>query len=127
MARGDPPFPLEHLVPYFRGGRFAMVAVRGRRYASPRSTGRSSGTSPWRTATWRRRSRPTDCAGSESRRRLPLPGPHLRAPADDAGRQDHSFGSSWSISDLVTGPYRMSWTLPVRSTKMDAGRPWVTP
>ena len=30
MARGDPPFPLEHLVPYFRGGRFAMIAVRGR-------------------------------------------------------------------------------------------------
>jgi len=35
MARGDPPFPLEHLVPYFRGGRFAMVAVRGRRYGAP--------------------------------------------------------------------------------------------
>jgi hypothetical protein len=35
MARGDPPFPLEHLVPYFRGGRFAMVAVRGRRYGVP--------------------------------------------------------------------------------------------
>ncbi len=32
MARGDPAYPLEHLVPYFRGGRFAMVAVRGRRY-----------------------------------------------------------------------------------------------
>jgi len=35
MARGDPPFPLEHLVPYFRGGRFAMVSVRGRRYELP--------------------------------------------------------------------------------------------
>jgi hypothetical protein len=35
MARGDPPFPLEHLVPYFRGGRFAMVSVRGRRYGLP--------------------------------------------------------------------------------------------
>ena len=36
MARGDAPFPLEHLVPYFRGGRFAMVAVRGRRYGVPK-------------------------------------------------------------------------------------------
>jgi hypothetical protein len=35
MARGDPPFPLESLVPYFRGGRFAMIAVRGRRYGVP--------------------------------------------------------------------------------------------
>ncbi|HKF78187.1 MAG TPA: hypothetical protein VKF59_18740 [Candidatus Dormibacteraeota bacterium] len=35
MARGDPPFPLENLVPYFRGGRFAMIAVRGRRYGVP--------------------------------------------------------------------------------------------
>jgi hypothetical protein len=35
MARGDPPFPVENLVPYFRGGRFAMVAVRGRRYGLP--------------------------------------------------------------------------------------------
>ena len=35
VARGDPPFPLEHLVPYFRGGRFAMVAIRGRRYGVP--------------------------------------------------------------------------------------------
>ena len=35
MARGDPPFPLEHVVPYFRGGRFAMVSVRGRRYGLP--------------------------------------------------------------------------------------------
>ncbi len=35
MARGDPPFPLENVVPYFRGGRFAMVAVRGRRYGVP--------------------------------------------------------------------------------------------
>ena len=30
MARGDPPMPLESLVPYFRGGRFAMVVVRSR-------------------------------------------------------------------------------------------------
>jgi len=35
MARGDPPFPLEHLVPYFRGGRFAMVSVKGRTYGLP--------------------------------------------------------------------------------------------
>jgi hypothetical protein len=35
MARGDPAFPLENLVPYFRGGRFAMIAVRGRRYGVP--------------------------------------------------------------------------------------------
>ena len=35
MARGDPAFPLENLVPYFRGGRFAMVAVRARRYGLP--------------------------------------------------------------------------------------------
>ena len=35
MARGDSPFLLENLVPYFRGGRFAMVAVRGRRYGVP--------------------------------------------------------------------------------------------
>ncbi|HKA51136.1 MAG TPA: hypothetical protein VKK19_16250 [Candidatus Dormibacteraeota bacterium] len=35
MARGDPTFPLEHLVPYFRGGRFAMVSVRGRKYGLP--------------------------------------------------------------------------------------------
>jgi hypothetical protein len=32
MARGDPAFRLENLVPYFRGGRFAMIAVRGRGY-----------------------------------------------------------------------------------------------
>ena len=35
MARGDPPFPLEHLRPYFRGGRYAMVAVKRRRYGVP--------------------------------------------------------------------------------------------
>jgi hypothetical protein len=35
MARGDPPVALENLVPYFRGGRFAMIAVRGRRYGVP--------------------------------------------------------------------------------------------
>jgi hypothetical protein len=27
--------PLENLVPYFRGGRFAMLAVKGRRYGVP--------------------------------------------------------------------------------------------
>ncbi len=31
MARGDPPFKLENLVPYFRGGRFAVIAM-GRRH-----------------------------------------------------------------------------------------------
>jgi hypothetical protein len=35
MARGDPAMPLENLVPYFRGGRFAMVAVRLRGYGVP--------------------------------------------------------------------------------------------
>lgn len=35
MARGDPPFALDHLVPYFRGGRFAMISVRGRHYGVP--------------------------------------------------------------------------------------------
>ena len=35
MARGEPAFPLENLVPYFRGGRFAMVSVRIRRYGVP--------------------------------------------------------------------------------------------
>jgi hypothetical protein len=35
MARGDPPMALENLVPYFRGGRFAMVAVKLRRYGVP--------------------------------------------------------------------------------------------
>ncbi|MBJ7601328.1 MAG: hypothetical protein DLM67_15725 [Candidatus Nephthysia bennettiae] len=35
MARGDRAFPLENLVPYFRGGRFAMIAIRGRRYGVP--------------------------------------------------------------------------------------------
>lgn len=28
MARGDPPMPLEQLVPYFRGARFALLAIR---------------------------------------------------------------------------------------------------
>ncbi len=28
MARGDPPMPLESLVPYFRGARFANVAMK---------------------------------------------------------------------------------------------------
>ena len=31
MARSDHPFPLENLVPGYRGGQFAMIAVRGRR------------------------------------------------------------------------------------------------
>jgi hypothetical protein len=35
MARGDPPFLLENLVPYFRGGRFAMVSVKARGYGVP--------------------------------------------------------------------------------------------
>ena len=35
MARGDPPFPLENLVPYFRGGRFAMVSIKLRHYGVP--------------------------------------------------------------------------------------------
>ena len=30
MARGDPAFPLENLVPYLRGGRFAALALRHR-------------------------------------------------------------------------------------------------
>ena len=30
MARGDPAFPLENLVPYMRGGRFAVTAMRVR-------------------------------------------------------------------------------------------------
>lgn len=30
MARGDPAMPLEHLVPYYRGARFALLAMRMR-------------------------------------------------------------------------------------------------
>jgi hypothetical protein len=30
VARGAPPMPLENLVPYFRGARFAVVALRRR-------------------------------------------------------------------------------------------------
>jgi hypothetical protein len=30
MARGDPAFPLEHIVPYMRGARFAVAAMRRR-------------------------------------------------------------------------------------------------
>lgn len=30
MARGDPAMPLEQLVPYYRGARFALLAVRMR-------------------------------------------------------------------------------------------------
>ncbi len=32
MARGDPAFPLENLVPYMRGGRFAVLALRHRHH-----------------------------------------------------------------------------------------------
>ena len=35
MARGDPPMKLEHLVPYFRGGRFAVLAMRSRHRHDP--------------------------------------------------------------------------------------------
>ena len=30
MARGDPAFPLEHVVPYMRGAKFAVTAMRRR-------------------------------------------------------------------------------------------------
>jgi len=30
MARGDPAFPLENLVPYLRGARFGVTAMRVR-------------------------------------------------------------------------------------------------
>ena len=30
MARGDPAFPLENLLPYMRGGRFAVIALSHR-------------------------------------------------------------------------------------------------
>jgi hypothetical protein len=30
MARGDPPMPLEQLVPYYRGARFALLAIKQR-------------------------------------------------------------------------------------------------
>jgi hypothetical protein len=36
MARGDPPMPLEQLVPYFRGARFALIAIRQRHPDDPR-------------------------------------------------------------------------------------------
>jgi len=32
MARGDPAVPLENLVPYMRGGRFAVIALRHRHH-----------------------------------------------------------------------------------------------
>lgn len=32
MARGDPAFPLENLVPYMRGARFAVVAFAHRHH-----------------------------------------------------------------------------------------------
>ncbi len=28
MPRGGPPFPLENLAPYYRGARFALVAMK---------------------------------------------------------------------------------------------------
>lgn len=30
MARGDPPFKFEHLLPYYNGAFFASVAIKGR-------------------------------------------------------------------------------------------------
>ena len=30
MARGDPPFKFENLIPYYNGAYFASVAIRGR-------------------------------------------------------------------------------------------------
>ena len=30
MARGDPPMPLESLLPYYRGARYSALALRGR-------------------------------------------------------------------------------------------------
>jgi len=30
MARGDPAMPLEQLLPYYRGARFALLAIRQR-------------------------------------------------------------------------------------------------
>jgi hypothetical protein len=30
MARGDPPMPLEQLLPYYRGARFALLAIKMR-------------------------------------------------------------------------------------------------
>jgi hypothetical protein len=32
VARGDPPFPLEHIVPYMRGAQFGVTAM-SRRHA----------------------------------------------------------------------------------------------
>ncbi len=36
MPRGAAPFKLENIVPYFRGGRFAMISIRMRGYQDPR-------------------------------------------------------------------------------------------
>ncbi len=30
MARGDPPFPFENLLPYYTGAYYATVAIKGR-------------------------------------------------------------------------------------------------
>ena len=30
MARGDPPFKFEYLIPYYNGAYFASVAIKGR-------------------------------------------------------------------------------------------------
>ena len=30
MARGDPPFKFENLIPYYSGAYFASVAIKGR-------------------------------------------------------------------------------------------------
>ena len=30
MARGDPPFKFENLIPYYNGAYFASVAIKGR-------------------------------------------------------------------------------------------------
>ena len=35
MPRGAPAMPLEQLVPYFRGARFAVVALRRRHPGTP--------------------------------------------------------------------------------------------
>jgi hypothetical protein len=35
VAKGDPPIPLEHLRPYYRGARFAVLAMRRRHGHDP--------------------------------------------------------------------------------------------
>ena len=34
MARGDPPFKFENLIPYYNGAYFASVAIKGRLVAA---------------------------------------------------------------------------------------------